>query len=133
MATYFGSNGSVKLVTTGGSVATIGELLSWTVTTTAESIDTTSMGGTSRTVTSGLKSGSGSLSLYLDPDDVVQQDLAEGSKVDCEFYAEGSDAGDAKYSGTFLVTSVERGTTLDGLATMSAELTLDGAFTVGTV
>jgi TP901-1 family phage major tail protein len=133
MATYFGSNGSVKLVTTGGSVATIGELLSWTVTTTAESIDTTSMGDTSRTVTSGLKSGSGSLSLYLDPDDAVQQDLSEGDKVDCEFYAEGSSAGDTKYSGTFLVTSVERGATLDGLATMSAELTLDGAFAIGTV
>jgi predicted secreted protein len=133
MATYFGSDGSVKLVTSGGSVATIGELLNWTVTMTTDAVETTSMGDTSRTFQKGLSTGTASMSLYLDPDNAVQQDLLQGDSVDCEFYVEGTDSGDTKYSGTFIVTSVERGATLDGIATLNSELQLTGALTIGTV
>ena len=133
MATHFGSDGSVKLITTGGTPATVGELLNWTVTTTADAVETTSMGDTARTYTAGLQTGTGSMSLYLDPADGVQEDLAIGDTVDCEFYAEGTDSGDQYYSGSFIVTSVERGATLDGIATMNAELQLTGALTIGTV
>ena len=133
MATHFGSDGSVKLVTSGGSVATVGELLNWTVTMTTDAVETTSMGDTNRTYVKGLSTGSGSMSLYLDPDDAVQQDLAQGNSVDCEFYVEGTDSGDTKYSGTFIVTSVERGATMDGIATLNCELQLTGALTIGAV
>ena len=133
MATHFGSDGSVKLVTSGGSVAAVGELLNWTVTTTADAVETTSMGDTARTYTKGLTTGTGSMSLYLDPADGVQEDLAIGDTVDCEFYAEGTDTGDQYYSGSFIVTSVERGATMDGIATLNAELQLSGALTIGTV
>lgn len=133
MATHFGSDGSVKLVTSGGSVATVGELLNWTVTMTTDAVETTSMGDTNRTYVKGLSTGSGSMSLYLDPDDAVQQDLAQGDSVDCEFYVEGTDVGDTKYSGTFIVTSVERGATMDGIATLNCELQLTGALTISTV
>ena len=133
MATYFGSDGSVKLVTSGGSVATIGELLNWTVTMTTDAVETTSMGDTNRTYVKGLSTGTGSMSLYLDPDDAVQQDLVQGDSVDCEFFVEGTDSGDTKYTGTFIVTSVERGTTMDGIATLNAELQLTGALTIATV
>lgn len=133
MATHFGSDGSVKLVTTGGSVAQVGELLNWTVTMTADAVETTSMGDTARTYTSGLQTGTGSMSLYLDPDDAVQEDLTQGDTIDAEFYAEGTTTGDQFYSGSFIVTSVERGATLDGIATLNAELQLTGALTIGTV
>ncbi|MFS9668742.1 phage tail tube protein [Klebsiella pneumoniae] len=133
MATHFGSDGSVKLVTSGGSVAQVGELLNWTVTMTTDAVENTSMGDTNRTYVKGLSTGTGSMSLYLDPDDAVQQDLLQGDSVDCEFYVEGTDSGDTKYTGTFIVTSVERGTTMDGIATLNAELQLTGALTIGTV
>jgi hypothetical protein len=133
MATHFGSDGSVKLVTSGGSVAQVGELLNWTVTMTTDAVENTSMGDTNRTYVKGLSTGTGSMSLYLDPDDAVQQDLVQGDSVDCEFYVEGTDSGDTKYTGTFIVTSVERGTTMDGIATLNAELQLTGALTIGTV
>ena len=126
MATHFGSDGSVKLVTSGGSVAQVGELLNWTVTMTTDAVENTSMGDTNRTYVKGLSTGTGSMSLYLDPDDAVQQDLVQGDSVDCEFYVEGTDSGDTKYTGTFIVTSVERGTTMDGIATLNAELQLTG-------
>ena len=133
MATYFGSDGSVKLVTSGGSVATIGELLNWTVTMTTDAVETTSMEDDNFAFQKGLSSGTASMSLYLDPDNAVQQDLLQGDSVDCEFYVEGTDSGDTKYTGTFLVTSVERGATLDGIATLNSELQLTGALTIGTV
>lgn len=133
MATHFGSDGSVKLVTSGGSVAQVGELLNWTVTMTTDAVENTSMGDTNRTYVKGLSTGTGSMSLYLDPDDAVQQDIVQGDSVDCEFYVEGTDSGDTKYTGTFIVTSVERGTTMDGIATLNAELQLTGALTIGTV
>lgn len=133
MATHFGSDGSVKLVTSGGSVAQVGELLNWTVTMTTDAVENTSMGDTNRTFVKGLSTGTGSMSLYLDPDDAVQQDIVQGDSVDCEFYVEGTDSGDTKYTGTFIVTSVERGTTMDGIATLNAELQLTGALTIGTV
>ena len=133
MATHFGSDGSVKLITTGGTPAQVGELLNWTVTMTADAVETTSMGDTARTYTSGLQTGTGSMSLYLDPADTVQEDLAQGDVIDAEFYAEGTTTGDQYYSGSFIVTSVERGATLDGIATLNAELQLTGALTIGTV
>jgi hypothetical protein len=133
MATHFGSDGSVKLVTTGGSVATVGELLNWTVTMTTDAVETTSMGDTARTFQKGLSAGTGSMSLYLDPDDAVQQDILQGDTIDAEFFVEGTDSGDTKYSGSFIVTSVERGTTMDGIATLNAELQLTGALAIGTV
>jgi len=133
MATHFGSDGSVKLVTSGGSVAQVGELLNWTVTMTTDAVENTSMGDTNRTYVKGLSTGTGSMSLYLDPDDAVQQDLVQGDSVDCEFFVEGQDSGDTKYTGTFIVTSVERGTTMDGIATLNAELQLTGALTIATV
>lgn len=133
MATHFGSDGSVKLVTSGGSVAQVGELLNWTVTMTTDAVENTSMGDTNRTYVAGLSTGTGSMSLYLDPDDAVQQDLVQGDSVDCEFFVEGQDTGDTKYTGTFIVTSVERGTTMDGIATLNAELQLTGALSIATV
>lgn len=133
MATHFGSDGSVKLVTSGGSVATVGELLNWTVTMTTDAVETTSMGDTNRTYVKGLSTGSGSMSLYLDPDDAVQQDLIQGDSVACEFFVEGTASGDTKYAGTFIVTSVERGATMDGIATLNCELQLTGALTISTV
>lgn len=133
MATHFGSDASVKLVTTGGSVATVGEVQSWTCSNTNSPVETTSMGDTSRTYTKGLSEGTASITMHLDPDDAAQEDLLPGDQVDCEFYMEGTTTGDQKLSGTYFVTSVERGATLDGIATLSAELQLNGAFTIGSV
>lgn len=133
MATYFGSDGSCKVVTDGGTPASLGELLSWSLTMTSDTVDTTTMGDTNRTYVSGLATGTASLSLFWDPDDDAQQDLVQRDKIQAEFYGEGNTSGDTKYSGDFLVTSVARGTTHDGLATLECELQLTGALTIGTV
>jgi len=133
MATYFGSDGDCKVVTTGGSPASIGELLSWSLTMTSDTVDSTTMGLTNRTYVAGLATGTASISCYLDPDNAAQVDLLQRDSVDAEFYSEGNTSGDVKLSGTFIVTSVAKGTTHDGLATLEAELQLTGALAIGTV
>ena len=133
MATYFGSDGSCKVVTTGGSPAALGELLSWSLTMTADTVDSTVMGGTNRSYIAGLATGTASLSMFWDPDNAPQVDLLQRDSVDAEFYGEGDDSGDTKYTGTFIVTSVARGSTHDGIATLEVEMQLTGALTIGTV
>lgn len=133
MATYFGTDGDCKVVTTGGTPASIGELLSWSLTMTSDTVDTTTMGSTNRTYTAGLATGTASISAYHDPDDAAQIDLLQRDTIDAEFYSEGTTSGDVKLSGTFIVTSVAKGATHDGLATLEAELQLTGALTIGTV
>jgi predicted secreted protein len=133
MATYFGSDGSCKVVTSGGTPAALGELLSWSLTMTSDTVDSTTMGDTNRTYLAGLATGTASLSLFWDPDDAAQSDLVQRDTVDAEFYGEGADSGDTKYSGSFIVTSVARGSTHDGIATLEVEMQPSGALTIGTV
>ncbi len=76
-----------------------------------------------------MATGTASLSLYWDPDDAAQSDLVQRDSVDAEFYGEGETSGDTKYTGTFIVTSVARGSTHDGLATLEVEMQLTGALT----
>jgi predicted secreted protein len=133
MATYFGTDGDCKVVTTGGAPASIGELLSWSLTMTSDTVDSTTMGDTNRTYVAGLATGTASISAYHDPDDTAQIDLLQRDTIDAEFYSEGTASGDVKLSGTFIVTSVAKGATHDGLATLEAELQLTGALAIGTV
>ena len=133
MATYYGNDASVKLVTSGGSVATAAEVQTWSLTMTTDMIDTSSMGSTARTFTAGHSAGTANITFNLDPDNAAQVDIVERASLDVEFFAEGTDSGDTKYSGTFIVTSVEKAASFDALATMSADLQLTGALTIGTV
>ena len=133
MATYFGSDGDCKVITSGGTPASVGELLSWSLTMTSDTVDTTTMGSTNRTYVAGLATGTASISAFLDPDNAAQVDLLQRDSVAAEFYSEGTASGDVKLSGTFIVTSVAKGATHDGLATLDAELQLTGALTIGTV
>jgi predicted secreted protein len=132
MATYFGSNGAVKLATSGDAVAALGEVLNWSLTMTADTVDSTSMGDSARTYVKGLSQGTASLSCFWDDDDTAQIDLVQGDTVDCEFYAN-QDSGDDYYKGDFIVTSVGRGTSHDGLATLDVELQLNGDLTISQV
>ena len=65
MATYFGSDGDCKVITTGGTPASVGELLSWSLTMTSDTVDTTTMGSTNRTYTAGLATGTASITAFL--------------------------------------------------------------------
>ena len=129
MATHLGKEGTVQV----GSNA-IAEIRSFSIDESIDVVEDTSMGDSSKTYLASIKDFSGSVDvLYDETDTNGQTALSVGSSVTLNFAPEGTDSGDTKYAGTFLVTSVERGATLDGIATLNSELQLTGALTIGTV
>ncbi len=71
MATHTGSEGTIKVSST-----TVGELRSYSLEQTADTIEDTSMGDTNRTYKSALKGWSGSASLFFDEAEALADRVA---------------------------------------------------------
>ena len=66
MATNTGSSGVVKLQVAGTSVAVVGEVRSYTIESSADTIEDSAMGDVARTYKSGLETSTISLECYWD-------------------------------------------------------------------
>ena len=128
MATFKGNDGVLKI----GSNQ-IGEIISYSIEETTEVIDDTSMGDTSRTFFSSLKSFSGSCEVHFDDTNAGQLDIQNGEAGALSVQMEGDTSGDHKLSGNIIVT----GRTITGTIedTVKASITFQGsgALTEGTV
>ena len=121
MATHTGSAGIVKVGT--NSVA---EVRSFTLDTTAELLEDTTLTDTSKTFKVGKKGATVSVECFWDETDTNGQiALAEGSSVAMDLFPEGADSSDYYFSGTWLVTATSVSVPTDGIieATFSATLT----------
>jgi len=136
MAIATGNSGIVKLVTdsdglspTDGSnadtSAVVAEVRSFTINEEGETIDSTSMGATSRTFLAGQKSGSVSLECYWDSTDAAQDDLDVTSGIEFEIYPNGVGTG-KKYTGLGIVTSKSISVSFDGMVEASFEIQANG-------
>ena len=123
MATHTGSEGLIKVSTT-----TVGELRSYTLEQTSDTIEDTSLGDTTRTYKSGLKGFSGSASLYFDEADAGQLLLVVGGEIAIKVFPEGATVGDKYYEGNAIVTAYNISASFDGL--VEAELTFTGTGTL---
>lgn len=132
MATITGSSGIVKAVTTGGSVANVGEVQSYNLSSSADSIEDTAMGDTARTYKAGLKNHTLSIEARFDESDSAQADLQAGETIDWEVHPEGTGTGTPVYSGSGVVTSSSFNATFDGLVEASFEVQVSGDYTKGT-
>lgn len=132
MATVTGSAGIFKAVTTGGSVANIGEVRSYNFDGSADTIEDTAMGDTARTYKVGLKNRSLVIEAYFDSSDTAQEDLAVGSTVDFEVHPEGTGVGTPVYSGTGVVTISNISGSFDGMVEASFTIQVSGEVTTGT-
>jgi len=119
MATHTGSEGLVKVSST-----TIGELRSYTLEQTSDTIEDSSMGDASRTYKTGLKGFSGSASLFFDEADAGQLLLVVGGEIAIKVFPEGATTGDKFYEGNAIVTAYNVSASFDGL--VEAELTFTG-------
>ena len=72
MATITGQSGVVKLSLVGGSVAQVGEVRSFTIDGSADTIEDSAMGDTARTYKSGLENNTVALECYWDELDAQQ-------------------------------------------------------------
>jgi hypothetical protein len=129
MATYKGSGGVLRIGTT-----TLAELKSWTIDTTQETIDDTSMGDAWRTHIPGLLSWSGSGECHWDPTNTNGQtvlDLA-GTTIGtatATFFPVGTATTATQYSGVITVNSASRTASMDGLVEATFQFTGNGTLT----
>ena len=129
MANHTGVSGIVKV----GS-NTVAELRSFTIDTTAELIEDTTLTDSSRTYQFGKKGATVSAECWWDETDTNGQiAIIEGSQVALNLYPEGADSGDYYYSGTWIMGSNSVSTPTDGIIEASFNATLTGALTRGTV
>jgi|TARA_R100001480_G_scaffold80551_1_gene89740 hypothetical protein len=129
MANHTGVSGVVKV---GSNV--VAELRSFTIDTTAELIEDTTLTDTSRTYQFGKKGATVSAECWWDETDTNGQiAIIEGSQVALNLYPEGADSGDYYFSGTWLIGSNSISIPTDGIIEASFNATLTGALTRGTV
>ena len=129
MANHTGVSGIVKV----GSNA-VAELRSFTIDTTAELIEDTTLTDTSRSYQVGKKGATVSAECWWDETDTNGQiAIIEGSQVVLNLYPEGADSGDYYYSGTYIMGSNSVSVPTDGIIEASFNATLTGALTRGTV
>ena len=129
MANHTGVSGVVKV---GSNV--LAELRSFTLDTTAELIEDTTLTDSSRTYQFGKKGATVSAECWWDETDTNGQiAIIEGSQVALNLYPEGADSGDYYFSGTWLIGSNSISIPTDGIIEASFNATLTGALTRGTV
>jgi len=129
MATHTGSAGIVKV----GSNA-VAEVRSFSLDTSAEILEDTTLTDTSRTYAIGKKGATVSVECWWDETDTNGQiAIAEGNSVVLNLYPEGADSGDYYFSGTYLITGQSVSTPTDGIIESTFSATMTGALTRGTV
>jgi len=127
MATHTGSEGLIKVGNT-----TVGELRSYSLEQTADTIEDTSMGDSTRTYKSALKGWSGSASLFFDEADAGQLLLVLGTSIALKVYPEGASSGDKYYYGDAIITGSNISASFDGLVEAEVTFTGTGTLTFGT-
>ncbi len=127
MATHTGSEGNIKIGST-----TLGELRSYTLEQTSDTIEDTSLGDSSRTFKTGLKGFSGSASLFFDEADAGQLLVTAGSAITINLSPEGTQATDKFFSGDAIITAYNISASFDGMVEAEMTFTGTGAVTVGT-
>ena len=128
MATHTGSEGTIKI----GS-DTLGELRSFSLESTAETIEDTSMGDSARTYKVGLTAFTGTASVFFDETDTAQGTVDAGTEITLNVYPEGDTAGDTYYTGSAIVTGRTINSSFDGMVEMEISFTGSGALTETTV
>ena len=129
MAIHKGSEGVAKIGT-----STIAEVKDWSISESADTIDTSSMGDTARTKVAGLTSASGSMTAMWDETDTTGQGaMTVGAEVALKLYPEGATTGDMFASLLAIITEKGVSTTLDGMVETSVSFEANGAVTWATV
>ena len=128
MATYKGQDGVFQAITTGGSLASTNNLKSWSIEEATDSIETTVMGLTSKTFTTGIKSWTASCELLYDLSNAVQADLVIGESVDIKIFPNTVSQTES-FAGTGIVTATSQSGALGDMVGSSVTVQGSGALT----
>lgn len=127
MATHTGSEGTLKV-----GANTIGEIRSFSISESADTLEDTSMGDVARTYKSSLTTFTGSVDVFWDELDAGQVALVVGASVVFSAYPEGATSGDKYYTGNAIVTGLTVSSSVDGMVEASITLQGTGALTLST-
>ena len=132
MATYKGQDGVFQAITTGGSLATVNQLKSWSIEQSVDSIETTGMGsaGDAKTFTTGQSSWTASCELLYDLSNAVQADLVVGETVDIKIWPN-TTSNTESWAGTGIVTSTSQSGELGDI--VGSSITVQGSGVLTTV
>ena len=129
MVTYKGQDGVFQAITTGGTLASTNNLKSWSIEEATDSIETTVMGDTSKTFTTGIKSWTASCEVLYDLSNAVQADLVIGETVDIKIFPNTSSQTES-FAGTGIVTATSQSGALGDMVNSSITVQGTGALTV---
>ena len=127
MAVHHGKEGEVVV---GGSA--VGELVSFTIETTGDVVESTKMADAAKTFVAGRTSFSGTLEMHFDEADSVQTQLTAGESITFKLLPEGGSTGDRKFEGESVITGMSVSQPLDGIVARSVTFQGTGALTIGT-
>ena len=127
MSVHHGKEGEVVV---GGSA--VGELVSFTLETTGDVVESTKMADAAKTFVAGRTSFSGTLEMHFDEADSVQTQLTAGTSITFKLLPEGSSTGDRKFEGASVITGMSVSQPLDGVVSRSVTFQGTGALTIGT-
>ena len=125
---HHGKEGAIK----SGSTL-MGAVTGFTIDTTADVVEDSSLGNSAKTYMAGRTAFSGSIEMHYDEGDTAQETLDVGSSITFTLLPEGNDSGDQSFAGSGIVSSMSVGVTLDGISTRSVAFQGTGALTIGTV
>ena len=122
MATHKGSEGTIKV----GSNA-VAELLSYSITENVDLIETTNITDAARLYTTGKTSWGGEIATNWDEGDTAQSALTIGASVTLNVYPEGATSSDTYYTGSAIVTGLDKSGDGEGLVTNNISVAGSGA------
>ena len=127
MAVHHGKEGEVVV---GGSA--VGELVSFTLETTGDVVESTKMADAAKTFVAGRTSFSGTLEMHFDETDSAQTQMTAGTTLSFKLLPEGGSTGDRKFEGASVITGMSVSQPLDGIVARSVTFQGTGALTIGT-
>ena len=128
MANHKGSEGTVHVGTDA-----VGEIKSYSFNETVSTIEDTTIANDAKTFKAGQTSFSGSVDVFWDEADTAQIAMTVGASITIKWYPEGADSTDKYYTGSAIVTRIDRSATIDGMVEASYGVTGNGALTLSTV
>lgn len=129
MATHVGTSGTVKV----GSDA-IAEVVGFTLNETSDTVEDTSLTDTAKSYLVLRKDATATIECHWDETDSTGQEALDvGASVTLNLYPEGSDAADAYYTGTALVTGADVAVSMDGVISRTINVQFTGGVTHSTV
>ena len=127
MAIATGQTGIVRIGSSGSNESAVGNVRSFSIETSADTVESTVMGATTRSYLQGLSTGTISIEAYWDEADTVMTSLDERAIVFFEVLPTGDTSGQEKYTGSGIVTSKSVSAAFDGMVEASFTIQISGA------